>query len=240
MSARGSGGSDTSWRVDLYAVTRACAAVSFCHPSIFIRPSVRSIRSIDPIGSDRSDRIGLRARRPFPAPPAPSLALPLFYARARAAAAAAAADDDDDDDDDRSTDRSLARSLDRSLAPSIDRSITWPAALPRPISDELSRRRPSRRCFPHATDPNTTTAARRVSFLPPPIPPGGGGGTPAQPCHNDGRDPWHHVPQPQQKHTVRPLSSRQNSEPRCRLVHFGSPPHRHRQRQPDMFLIRPE
>ena len=39
---------------------------------------------------------------------------------------------------------------------------------------------------------------------------------------------------------MRPLSSRQNSEPRCRLVHFGSPPHRHRQRQPDMCLIRPE
>ena len=48
------------------------------------------------------------------------------------------------------------------------------------------------------------------------------------------------LPQPQQKHTVRPLSSRQNSEPRCCLVHFGSPPHRHRQRQPDMCLIRPE
>ena len=39
---------------------------------------------------------------------------------------------------------------------------------------------------------------------------------------------------------MRPLSSRQNSEPRCRLVHFGSPPHRHRQRQPDMCLIRQE
>ena len=39
---------------------------------------------------------------------------------------------------------------------------------------------------------------------------------------------------------MRPLSSRQNPEPRCRLVHFGSPPHRHRQRQPDMCLIRPE
>ena len=64
--------------------------------------------------------------------------------------------------------------------------------------------------------------------------------TPAQTCHNDGRDPWHYVPQPQQKHTVRPLSSRQNSEPRCRLVHFGSPPHRHRQRQRDMRLARRE
>ena len=67
-----------------------------------------------------------------------------------------------------------------------------------------------------------------------------GAATPAQTCHNDGPDPWHHVPQPQQKHTVRPLSSRQNPEPRCCLVHFSSPPHRHRQRQPDMFLIRPE
>ena len=64
--------------------------------------------------------------------------------------------------------------------------------------------------------------------------------TPAQTCHNDGRRSWHHVPQPQQKHTVRPLSSRQNSEPRCRLVHFGSPPHRHRQRQRDMRLARRE
>ena len=27
---------------------------------------------------------------------------------------------------------------------------------------------------------------------------------------------------------MRPLSSRQNPKPRCRLVHFGSPPHRHR------------
>ena len=41
--ARGAeGGGDTSWRVDRHAVTRACAAVSFCHPP------VRSIRSIDP------------------------------------------------------------------------------------------------------------------------------------------------------------------------------------------------
>ena len=64
--------------------------------------------------------------------------------------------------------------------------------------------------------------------------------TPAQTCHNDGRRSWHHVPQPQQKHTVRPLSSRQNSEPRCRLVLFGSPSHRHRQRRPDMRLARRE
>ena len=64
--------------------------------------------------------------------------------------------------------------------------------------------------------------------------------TPAQTCHNDARRSWHHVPQPQQKHAVRPLSSRQNSEPRCRLVHFGSPPHRHRQRQRDMRLARRE
>ena len=58
--------------------------------------------------------------------------------------------------------------------------------------------------------------------------------TPAPKCGNDGRRSWHHLSQPQRKHTMRPLSSRRNSEPRCRLVHFGSPPHRHRQRQPDM------
>ena len=35
------------------------------------------------------------------------------------------------------------------------------------------------------------------------------GHTPAQKFHNDGRRSLHHLPQPQQKHTVRPLSSRQ-------------------------------
>ena len=35
-------------------------------------------------------------------------------------------------------------------------------------------------------------------------------------------------------------SQEQNSEPRCRLVHFGSPSHCQRQRQPDMCLIRQE
>ena len=49
-----------------------------------------------------------------------------------------------------------------------------------------------------------------------------------------------HLSQPRRKHNVRPLISRQNSEPRRRLVHFGSPPHHHRQRQPDMCLIRQE
>ena len=51
----GQRGSDTSWCVDRYELTRACSAVSFCHPSSSVCPSDRSDRSI---GSDRSDRIG--------------------------------------------------------------------------------------------------------------------------------------------------------------------------------------
>ena len=48
MGARGRGGSDTSWRLDRYAVTRACAAVALCHP---------------PVRSDRIDRIGSTVAR---------------------------------------------------------------------------------------------------------------------------------------------------------------------------------
>ena len=91
MGARDRGGSDTSWCVDRYEVTRACSAVSFCHPSSSVCPSDRSDRSI---GSDRIDRIGLDEARPcpFPAPSSSSPRLaPLSHTRAGAAAAAAAA-----------------------------------------------------------------------------------------------------------------------------------------------------
>ena len=82
MGAKDRGGSDTSWCVDRYELTRACSAVSFCHPSSSVCPSDRSDRSI---GSDRIDRIGLdEARpRPFPAPPSSSSCLaPLSHTRA--------------------------------------------------------------------------------------------------------------------------------------------------------------
>jgi hypothetical protein len=86
MGAKDRGGSDTSWCVDRYELTRACSAVSFCHPSSSVCPSDRSDRSI---GSDRIDRIGLdEARpRPFTAPPSSSSCLaPLSHTRAAAAA----------------------------------------------------------------------------------------------------------------------------------------------------------
>ena len=90
MGAKDRGGSDTSWCVDRYELTRACSAVSFCHPSSSVCPSVHPI---DPIA--RSDRIAsIRSDWMRHAPSLPRTTLVVLMPRAslphaRAAAAAA-------------------------------------------------------------------------------------------------------------------------------------------------------